>query len=59
MNKPLSLAEARKAGKLDQFIADHDADEPGDEAAFNRALQSMAGKSSKAPAASKPRRRDG
>ena len=49
-----NLKEARDAGKLDQFAADHDADAPGDEAAFNRALQSMAGKSKAVPEASSP-----
>lgn len=47
-----TLRKAREEGKLDQFAADHEA--PGDEAAFNRALQSMAGKSKEAPGASKP-----
>jgi hypothetical protein len=52
-----TLREAREAGKLDQFAKDRDADTaPGDEAAFNRALQSMAGKSKAVPGASKPRR---
>jgi hypothetical protein len=51
-----SLREAREAGKLDQFAKDRDGDAPGDEAAFNRALQSMAGKSKAVPEASKPRR---
>ena len=49
-----TLREARDAGKLDQFAKDHDADAPGDEAAFNRALHSMAGKSKEAPATSPP-----
>ncbi len=53
-----SLRKARDAGKLDQFAKDHEADAPGDEEAFNRALQSMAGKSKEAPAASKPDRSD-
>ena len=51
-----TLREARDKGKLNDFAKDHEADAPGDEAAFNRALQSMAGKSKEAPAASKPRR---
>ena len=50
----LSLATARKTGKLDQFAADHDADAPGDEGAFNRAFQSMAGTSKAIPEASSP-----
>lgn len=49
-----TLRQARYTGKLDQFAADHEADAPGDEAAFNRALESMAGKPKEAPAASKP-----
>ena len=55
---PLSLADARKQGKLDQFAAERDVNAPGDEAAFNRALQSMAGKSKAVPATSKPGRSD-
>ena len=49
-----SLKQARDQGKLDQFAKDHEADAPGDEAAFNRALQSMAGKSKAVPGASSP-----
>ncbi len=61
MNKPLSLSAARKAGTVDQFIAERETEAslPGDEAAFNRALASMAGTPKAVPAASKPRRRDG
>lgn len=54
-----NLRKAREAGKLNQFAKDHEADAPGDEAAFNRALQSMAGKSKAVPAASKPEHGDG
>jgi hypothetical protein len=53
-----TLRKARESGKLDQFAKDHEADAPGDEAAFNRALQSMAGKSKAVPAASKPDQTD-
>lgn len=49
-----SLREAREQGKLKQFAKDHDADSPGDEAAFEATLQSMAGKSKAVPAASTP-----
>ncbi len=56
---PLSLAAARRQGKLDQFAKDRDSDSPGDEAAFNRALQSMAGMSKEAPEASSPPDCDG
>ena len=53
-----TLRKAREDGKLDQFTKEHEADAPGDEDAFNRALRSMAGKSKEAPAASKPDRSD-
>jgi hypothetical protein len=54
-----SLREARESGKLDEFAKERDADTPpGDEAAFNRALRSMAGTSKEAPEASKPDRCD-
>ena len=53
-----TLKEARDQGKLDQFAKDHEAAAPGDEEAFNRALQSMAGKSKATRAASKPERPD-
>ncbi len=49
-----SLRQAREAGKLDQFAADHDADAPGDEAEFNRLFGSMAGTSKAVPEASSP-----
>jgi hypothetical protein len=49
-----SLRKARESGSLDQFAKDHEADAPGDEAAFNRTLQSMAGKSKAVPEASSP-----
>lgn len=54
-----NLRKAREQGKLDQFANEHDADAPGDETAFNRALQSMTGRSKEAPAASKPEHGDG
>lgn len=50
----ISLRKAREEGKLDRFAADHEADPPGDEEAFNRALQSMAGTSKAVPEASSP-----
>ena len=49
-----TLKQARDSGNLDQFAKDHEADAPGDEDAFNRALQSMAGKSKEAPEACPP-----
>lgn len=54
----MTLRKARDSGKLEQFAADHEADAPGDEDAFNRALASMAGKSKPAPETSKPDRSD-
>ena len=53
-----SLKKARDEGKLDEFAKEHEADAPGDEDAFNRALASMAGKSKEASGASKPDRYD-
>lgn len=49
-----NLRKAREQGKLDQFAKDHEADAPGDEAAFNATLASMAGKSKAVPEASSP-----
>ena len=54
-----TLREARKQGQLDQFAIEQDADPPGDEAAFNRLFESMAGTSKEAPAASQPDCGDG
>ena len=54
-----SLRKARDQGKLDQFTKDHEADAPGDEAAFNATLASMAGKSPEAPKASRKERPGG
>lgn len=55
-----SLRKARESGTVSDFAAKQETDTPpGDEAAFNRALSSMAGTSKAVPAASKPRRRDG
>lgn len=49
-----TLRKAREEGKLDQFAKEHDADPPGDEAAFNRLFKAMAGTSKEAPEASSP-----
>lgn len=49
--KNLNLREAVKGDKLDQFIAEHDAD-TGDADAFNATLQAMAGTSKAEPEAS-------
>ncbi|MEN2787949.1 hypothetical protein ACFOKI_16350 [Sphingomonas qilianensis] len=55
LEKPMTnLKKARDEGKLEEFIAEREASpqpSDGDEAAFNRALSSMAGKSKEAPAA--------
>lgn len=53
-----TLRKARDEGKLDQFVKEHDADPPGDEAALIATLESMAGKSKAVPEASKPERGD-
>lgn len=54
MTDKLTLRQAVKGGKLDQFVAEHEADAPGDEAAFNRLFGAMAGTSKEAPKASPP-----
>lgn len=56
-----NLKEARAEGSLEQFIAEREAEgaAPGDAKAFNRALDSMAGKSKAARGASKPGRSGG
>lgn len=53
--KAITLREARDQGRLVDFVAEREG-ETGDGPAFNRALQSMAGKSKAVPGASKPRR---
>lgn len=53
-----SLREARDKGRLDQFVEERKT-ETGDAAALDRAVSSMAGKSSEAPQASPRRNRDG
>ena len=50
----MGLSKAIKEGHLDRFIAEHEADPPADEGAFNATLRAMAGKSKEAPAASSP-----
>ena len=40
-----TLREAREEGKVEQFAKAREGDAPGDEEAFNRAFQSMAGTS--------------
>lgn len=50
----LTLAEAKRQGKLDRFAKNHDADPPGDEEAFNRLFGAMAGTSREAPEACPP-----
>lgn len=49
----ITLKQALEEGRLEQFIAEHK-DEIGDEEAFNRAVEAMAGKSKEAPEASSP-----
>lgn len=53
-----TLRKAHDDGKIDQFVKEHADDPKGDADAFNRALQSMAGKSKPAPETSKPDRSD-
>ena len=54
----VTLKVARETGKLDQFIEEREG-ERGDAAAIDRAVSSMAGKSSEAPPASPRRGRAG
>ena len=56
-----TLREARDTGKLDQFIAEREAEAApdGDEVALNRTLTAMAGKSKAVPVASPPDCDDG
>lgn len=58
--KKMTLREAREQGKLDQFAAEREAESatPGDEHAFNRAVEAMAGKSKPTPGTSKRDRSD-
>ena len=53
-----TLSEARKAGDLEGFIAEREAEAapPGDEAKLNRVLVSMAQTSKATPGASRRRR---
>lgn len=52
-SKKITLAEARKEGKLDQFIAEHQTDPDGDGEAFDATLSAMAGTSKSKPGTSK------
>ena len=54
----MNLRDARKSGKIQEFITEREAEPHGDRAAFNRALSSMAQMSKEAPAASKRERGD-
>lgn len=49
-----TLKQAREQGKLEEFIAEREAEQTkrGDAKAFNRAVEAMAGKSKAAPKAS-------
>lgn len=61
MNQPskLTLAEARKQGKLDQFVDERENDPSGDMDAFDRTVGAMAGRSKRAPETSGKDDRDG
>lgn len=56
-----TLREARDSGKLDQFIAEREAEtaRDGDPKAFDRTIRAMAGTSKSAPETSKPHRSAG
>lgn len=54
-----TLRKAREEGKLEEFVAEREAEaKPGNEAAFNRAIASMARTSKAVPEASKKASRD-
>lgn len=53
MRPMVTLKQAIEKGRLKQFIKEHEGEE-GDMEAFNRAVQTMAGKSSEARPASSP-----
>lgn len=54
-----TLKQARKEGRLEDFIREHEKDAPGDAAKLDKVLKSSAsGKSSKAPKASSRRKSD-
>lgn len=50
---PITLAAARKQGKLDQFVAEREG-ETGDQEALEATIRAMAGKWKEAPEASPP-----
>lgn len=54
-----SLREARDKGKLEEFIAEHKGDAPGDKKAFDATLSAMAGTSKSKPGTSKRERSGG
>ncbi len=47
-----TLREARRAGKLEEFIAEHEKDPPGDIEKFQAILRRATGKSKEAPSSS-------
>ena len=49
-----TLKQARDHGNLREFLQERQNNPDGDEAAFNRLFESMAGKSKAVPATSKP-----
>lgn len=54
-----TLRKARDEGKLNEFIAEHETDAPGDQKAFDATLSAMAGTSKSAPGTSKRARSAG
>jgi hypothetical protein len=48
----ITLKEARKEGKIDQFLEEHQNDPPGDMDRFDAILRHAAGKSKEAPSSS-------
>lgn len=54
-----TLKEAREKGKLEQFIAEREAEKGGDAKALDRTVKAMAGTSKPTPKASSRRNRGG
>lgn len=55
----ITLTEARKRGKIEQFITEREKHLPGDQEAFDDTLNSMVGKSKPVPGTSNKGDHDG
>jgi hypothetical protein len=52
MSDNLTLSQAKQQNRIERFIAEHEADKPGDAGRFNATLTAMARKSKAVPVAS-------